>query len=99
MTKVLSDAILRLTDSAILPFDISRLVDVIKKSDVMLTDMEKTLHNRLGKDFGKTCFSFLLRLKNRINMTICKNKLIPCKISSSTLALGLYSVDNRGNYL
>lgn len=37
MAKVLSDVILRLSDSAILPFDIKRFVDVITESDVALS--------------------------------------------------------------
>ncbi|KAL4221698.1 N-acetylated-alpha-linked acidic dipeptidase 2 [Mactra antiquata] len=46
MSKVLADVILRLSDSAILPFDLIGLIHTVEKGSFLLQDLDKTLSQR-----------------------------------------------------
>lgn len=46
MTKVLADVILRLSDSAVLPFDLQSLIDFVERGKHILTEMNDFLISR-----------------------------------------------------
>lgn len=56
MTKVLADVILRLSDSAILPFDLQSFIDFVENGKNVLSEMITVLAS-MGKTLGKTVLS------------------------------------------
>lgn len=52
MAKVLSDVTLRLSDSAILPFDLGSLIDAMRLGNATLTNLEQHMRAAYSEEFG-----------------------------------------------